>query len=231
MEDQELQKAIKKADKLEIGKALLKPIIEVMDLDPASGKLFTEGENLEKGVEVTLSTSINLYDLSSDRLAIEQDRARQRLVYQQDTAAIMLLHQEPYRCSSLLEGIRKIVDIFDKRRLVCDNILIPRILVNHLADEGCDIVDFQHTRELIMAGYLGTFLSTMIMTTNGTLTFEILDENKIVGVDSNRCKREIISELTCSRSERDKYAVNFNGIIKLYADPDAVVWVELDKKL
>lgn len=222
--------SLKAADKLSIGKELLKPIVEIIDYESTSGKLFTEGKDL-KTPEIKLSFYLEQLSLfgfvDDDSLAKEQDKARQQLEYQQDTAAIGLLRQDPIKCASFKEGIDKILDEFNKRKLVCTHICIPRILVIDLVKHCSTMVVPIQQRELIMAGYIGSLQDTEIqfITTAGTNTFELLDSDEFFGLDSTKCKRECVDPLTCL-----KYGdhIKFKGGIKFEVDPEAVVWAKIN---
>lgn len=223
-----------KKTKLEIGKELLTPIVEILDYETASGKLFTKGEYLKDAAEIKLSAPVNLFDMNEAALAREQDRARQRLAYQQDTAAIKVLRQKPLLCKTFKEGIESIIETFYKRRLVCSDIFIPRAMIVDLINDYSKEADPVHQRELIMAGYLGTLKNAMVIASAGTLVFEITDDNEIVGVDSTKCKREVVSDFACVDSNKDingPYGVRFDCTIKFAViDPAGVVWAKIDKK-
>lgn len=231
LEDQNLQEAIENKDKLGIGRALLKPIVEVLEYETASNKMFTEGKDLKEGAEITLTAPLNLYLLTEAELAVEQDRARQKLAYQQDIGAIEVLRRdEPLRCKSFKEAIEKIMEIFDQRRLVCSTIFIPRMLVTDLVNQFSAKVDAVGQRELVLAGYLGTLLNTMLITNAANYVFEITEDNEIFAVDQTKCKRELVEAFNCIEIN-DDYHVHFTATVKFdVIDPQAVVWAEIDKK-
>jgi hypothetical protein len=231
VEDSTIQDALKTGDKLVIGKALLEPIVEVLEYETASSKLFTEGTDLKDAAVINVSAPVNLFHRTVEALAVEQDRARQRLAYLQDTAAIEVLRQEPLRCKTFKEAIDKMMEIFNRRRLVCSHMFIPRMLIADLINEFSSSVDPVGQRELVMAGYVGTLMNSMLITNAGTYVFEITDDNEIVGVDSTKCKKEIVSDFRCVEVNKDSHSVHFDATIKFdVVDPDAVVWAEIDKK-
>jgi hypothetical protein len=123
------------------------------------------------------------------------------------------------------------MEIFDKRRLLCSAIFIPRMLVADLINQFSDRVDAVGQRELVLAGYLGTFMNTMLITNAANYVFEITEANEIFAVDETKCKREIASDFKCSEIARDDHHVHFDATVKFdVIDPDAVVWAEIAKK-
>jgi hypothetical protein len=232
LEDQNLEEAIQNKDRIGIGEALLKPIVEVLEYETASNKMFTAGKDLKDAAEIKLSAPINLFMLTEAALAVEQDRARQRLAYQQDIGAIEVLRRdEPLRCKSFKEAIEKIMEIFDQRRLVCSAMFIPRMLVTDLVNQLSDRVDTVGQRELVLAGYLGTLMNAMLITNAANYAFEITEDNEIFAVDETKCKREIVSDFKCVEVNKSGYHVHFDATIKFdVIDPQGVVWAEIDKK-
>lgn len=220
-----------KKTKLEIGKELLTPIVEILDYETALGKLFTKGVDLKDAVAIKLSVPVNLFAMNIEALAREQDRARQQLAYQQDIAAIKVLRQKPLLCKTFKEGIEQILETFNKRRLICSHILIPRTLIVDLVNDYSEKVAIMRQRELVMAGYVGLVKETLLITSASTFTFEIIDANEIVGVDSTKCKMEVVSDFKCVDINKDSQDVFFACTVKLkISDPEGVVWVELPKK-
>jgi hypothetical protein len=142
--------------------------------------------------EVTAYPSIEIkdkYRAQYDILARTQDRARMSIEYQEDLALINLLQAGANYTNTTtffatlnlaaLEGIRYQIE---RHRLICDKYIIHRQEVSDLVNTLSTQVDPVTQRELIMAGYIGTVLNAMIITTAGTQTFEILDPGEVVAV-------------------------------------------------
>jgi hypothetical protein len=142
--------------------------------------------------EVTAYPSIEIkdkYRAQYDILARVQDRARMSIEYQEDLALINLLQAGANATNTTtffatlnlaaLEGIRYQIE---RHRLICDKYIIHRQEVSDLVNTLSTQVDPVTQRELIMAGYIGTVLNAMIITTAGTQTFEILQPGEVVAV-------------------------------------------------
>jgi hypothetical protein len=142
--------------------------------------------------EVTAYPSIEIkdkYRAQYDILARTQDRARMSIELQEDLAAISLLQAGANQTNTTtffatlnlaaFEGIRYQIE---RHRLICDKFIIHRQEVSDLVNTVSTQVDPVTQRELIMAGYIGTILNAMIITTAGTQTFEILDPGEVVAV-------------------------------------------------
>ena len=140
--------------------------------------------------EVTAYPSIEIkdkYRAQYDILARVQDRARMSIEYQEDLALINLLQAGANAVNTTtffatlnlaaLEGIRYQIE---QHRLICDKFIIHRQEVSDLVNTLSQQVDPVTQRELIMAGYIGTVLNAMIITTAGTQTFEILQPGEVV---------------------------------------------------
>jgi len=142
--------------------------------------------------EVTAYPSIEIKDKYRAQYAIlarVQDRARMSIEYQEDLALINLLQAGANATNTTtffatlnlaaLEGIRYQIE---RHRLICDKFIIHRQEVSDLVNTLSQQVDPVTQRELIMAGYIGTVLNAMIVTTAGTQTFEILQPGEVVAV-------------------------------------------------
>jgi hypothetical protein len=142
--------------------------------------------------EVTAYPSIEIkdkYRAQYDILARTQDRARMAIEYQEDLALINMLQAGGNQTNTTtffatlnlaaLEGIRYQIE---RHRLICDKFIIHRQEVSDLVNTVSTQVDPVTQRELIMAGYIGSILNAMIITTAGTQTFEILQPGEVVAV-------------------------------------------------
>lgn len=142
--------------------------------------------------EVTAYPSIEIkdkYRAQYDILARTQDRARMAIELQEDLALINLLQAGANQTNTTtffatlnlaaLEAIRYQIE---RHRLICDKYIIHRQEVSDLVNTLSTQVDPVTQRELIMAGYIGTVLNAMIVTTAGTQTFEILQPGEVVAV-------------------------------------------------
>lgn len=142
--------------------------------------------------EVTTYPSLEIKDqfrAQFDILARTQDRARQAIEYQEDLAAINILTAGGNLVNTTtffatlnvaaLEGMRYQIE---RHRLICDKFIINRQEVSDLINTVTGQVDPVTQRELFMAGYIGTFLNAMIVTTAGTNTYEILPRGSAIAV-------------------------------------------------
>jgi hypothetical protein len=142
--------------------------------------------------EVTAYPSIEIkdkYRAQYDILARIQDRARMSIEYQEDLALMNLLQAGANQANTTtffatlnlaaLEAIRYQIE---RHRLVCDKFIINRQEVSDLVNTVSTQVDPVTQRELIMAGYIGSILNAMIITTAGTQTFEILQPGTVIAV-------------------------------------------------
>ena len=142
--------------------------------------------------EVTAYPTIEIkdkYRAQYDILARVQDRARMSIEYQEDLALMSLLSAGANAVNTTtffatlnlaaLEGIRYQIE---QHRLICDKFIIHRQEVSDLVNTLSTQVDPVTQRELIMAGYIGTVLNAMIITTAGTQTFEILQPGSVTAV-------------------------------------------------
>jgi hypothetical protein len=142
--------------------------------------------------EVTAYPSIEIkdkYRAQYDILARVQDRARMAIEYQEDLALVALLTAGANQVNTTtlfatlnlaaLEAIRYQVE---RHRLICDKFIIHRQEVSDLINNLVNNVDPVTTRELVMAGYIGSILNALIITTAGTNTYEILQPGEVIAV-------------------------------------------------
>lgn len=142
--------------------------------------------------EVTSYPTLEIKDkfrAQFDILARIQDRARQAIEYQEDLAAINLLTAGGNQVNTTtffaalnlaaFEGMRYQIE---RHRLVCDKYIVNRQEVSDLITTLSAQVDPVTLRELVMAGFIGTILNAMIITTAGTNTYEILQPGSAIAV-------------------------------------------------
>lgn len=142
--------------------------------------------------EVTAYPSIEIkdkYRAQYDILARVQDRARMAIEYQEDLALVALLTAGANQVNTTtlfatlnlaaLEAIRYQIE---RHRLICDKFIIHRQEVSDLINNLVNNVDPVTTRELVMAGYIGSILNALIITTAGTNTYEILQPGEVLAV-------------------------------------------------
>jgi len=142
--------------------------------------------------EVTANPTIELRDIyraQYDILARIQDRARQGIEHQEDTACKKLLERAATTVNSItyfgslnlaaLEALRLQIE---RHRLVVDKFLINRNELSDLVTQLSQQVDPVTQRELIMAGYIGSVLNAMIITSAGTNTFEVVMPGEVFAV-------------------------------------------------
>jgi len=142
--------------------------------------------------EITAYPSIEIkdkYRAQYDILARVQDRARMAIEYQEDLALMNLLQAGANQVNTTtafatlnLAALESIRYQIERHRLICDKFIIHRQEVSDLVNTLSQQVDPVTQRELILAGYIGTVLNAMIITTAGTQTFEILDPGEVIAV-------------------------------------------------
>jgi hypothetical protein len=145
--------------------------------------------------EVSAYPSIELrdqYRAQYDILARAQDRARQGIEYREDIAGMNLLQAggnvvngTTLFATMNLAAIESMRYQIERHRLICDKIIINRQEVSDLVNNLTPfVVDPVTRRELMMAGFLGSILNTMILTTAGTnpYNWEILPPGSAVAV-------------------------------------------------
>lgn len=129
------------------------------------------------------------YELAEKELAKVQEKAMYSLVYQEDDAAIKLL-TEVGKTNKVVEGnlietLDGIIDAFNPNRLICDKVLLNRNDVRKLTKEAVDgdlknKIDPVNQRELVLAGYVGTYRNAMLITTAQDTTEEKHIENLLL---------------------------------------------------
>lgn len=145
--------------------------------------------------EVSAYPSIELkdqYRAQYDILARAQDKARQGIEYKEDLASINLLraggnikNNTTFSASFNLAAIESLKYQIERHRLICDKMIINRQEVSDMVNTMSPlVVDPVTRRELMMAGFLGTVLNVMIITTAGTnpYNYEILPAGEAIAV-------------------------------------------------
>jgi len=142
--------------------------------------------------EVSAYPTIELkdsYRAQYDILQRMQDKARQSIEYQEDRAGTNLLisgstvtNNISYFATLNLGAFESVRYQIERHRLICDKFIIHRQEVSDLVNTVSGQVDPVTQRELIMAGFIGSILNAMIITTAGTNTYEILDPGQVLGV-------------------------------------------------
>jgi len=144
-------------------------------------------------IQVTAYPSIELKDIyraQYDILARAQDRAKQEIEHQEDLAAVNLLRaggnaENPTSFFATLniaafEALRYQIE---RHRLVCNAFLIHRQELSDIVNTVRGEVDPVTQRELVMAGFIGSILNSMIITTAGTNNqFNVLDPGEVIAV-------------------------------------------------
>ena len=144
-------------------------------------------------LQVTAYPSIELKDVyraQYDILARAQERARQEIEHQEDLAAVNLLRaggatENPLTLFPTLnigafESLRYQIE---RHRLICSAFLIHRREMSDIVNTVRSQVDPVTQRELVMAGFIGSILNAMIVTTAGTNNqFQVLDPGEVIAV-------------------------------------------------
>ena len=144
--------------------------------------------------EVTAYPSLEIKDkfrAQFDLLARIQDRARQDIEHKEDLAAVNVLqaggnnvNTTTFFAALNIAAFESMRYQIEQHRLICDKFIIHRQEVSDLVNTVRAQVDPVTVRELVMAGYIGTILNAMIVTTAGTNTYEILDPGEVIAVTS-----------------------------------------------
>jgi len=145
--------------------------------------------------EVTAKPSVKLrdiYEMQYDVLARVQDRSRQAIEYQEDRALRNALAAASTATNTAvafatlnlaaLEAIRYQVE---RHRLVADKLLINRQELSDIVTQVSAQVDPITQRELIMAGFIGSILNMLIITSAGTNTFEAIPAGEVYCVTNS----------------------------------------------
>lgn len=132
------------------------------------------------------------YRAQYDILARMQDRARQGIEYREDVAGMNLLlaggnvkNATTMFATLNVAAIESMRYQIERHRLICDKLIINRQEVSDLVNNLTPlVVDPVTRRELMMAGFLGTILNIMILTTAGTnpYNYEVLPPGSAVAV-------------------------------------------------
>jgi hypothetical protein len=131
----------------------------------------------------------DVYQVSYDIMEHAQDTARQEIELEEDKRVIALIDRlsttlnDPVIIPTLdlagFEGVRYMVE---RHRLVVDKYLVNRRQISTVVTQIADQLDPVSERELILAGYLGSLYSAMVMTSSGQGTQEVIPEGVIYAV-------------------------------------------------
>jgi hypothetical protein len=225
----DLQELINESDLVKRGQALLNPVVEVLDYESISGKVCTEADTLLTTPEIKISYLLDFWEPDENKLAVVQDRGRQSINYQEDTALINMLRKPAVRHKNIKDAFMFIRSEIESKGLRCEAIYIPTDLIQTVKDECGDEVDWVGQYELIAAGYIGTYLNVVLLTTARTMSFEYLAPNEMFGIDFSKCKREVLSSYCCVKKPRgSSHDYTWEATIQLaLLDKNAVVWAEL----
>jgi len=228
-----IQDLINKGNTQELGEALLTPVKEVFPYESVCGKVCTESEEPLNSIERKIVVPLDLKDPTIEKLTKVQDKGRESILYQEDKALIDLLRQGQTRIGqkTVKGGFDTIRTESHLRKMPCDYIYTPRILVYDIVNECSNMIDPVNQRELVMAGYIGRLAKTeqdiMVITNAGTTTFTLLDTNEMFGIHKAKCKRKVLSDYRCVETAKGYV---WEATIQLeLLDKDAIVWVALNK--
>lgn len=142
--------------------------------------------------EVSAYPTIELkdqYRAQYDILARAQDRSRQAIEFQEDQAGANLLlaagnteNATTFFATMNVAAVEAMKYQVERHRLAADKLLINRAEVSDFVNTIRGQVDPVTQRELVMAGFIGTFLNMMIITTAGTNTYEFLHPGEAIVV-------------------------------------------------
>lgn len=144
--------------------------------------------------EISAFPVISLKDLHRAQYNImerTQDKAKQAIMYQEDLATKNILQAGgnvenattffATLNTAALESIRYQIE---RHRLTCSKYIINRQEVSDLVNVVSASSDPVTQRELLMAGYIGNFLNSEIVTTAGVNTYEMLDPGEVIAVST-----------------------------------------------
>ncbi len=167
--------------------------------------------------EVSAYTSLELKDIYRAQFDIvqrAQDKSRQAIEFQEDLAMANMLwagatvtNTMSYFAALNLGAFEALRYQIEQHRLTCDKFIINRQEVSDMINVLSAQVDPVTLREMIMAGYLGTILNAMVLTTAGTNRYEILAPGRVLAVAAPEflggmpIRVELISEPTSEAVE------------------------------
>lgn len=131
----------------------------------------------------------DVYQMNYDVLDRAQDTARQEIELEEDKRGLALIDRaaeavnRPVRYSSL--GVGAFEDVrfeVERHRLIVDKFLINRAQLSEVVKTMSTQVDPVSERELLLAGYMGSFLNAMIVTSAGTGQQEVVPAGTFYGV-------------------------------------------------
>lgn len=152
----------------------------------------------------------DVYQVSYDIMEHAQDTARQEVELEEDKRVIALIDRmattvnDPVILSSLdLGGFEDVRYEVERHRLVVDKYLVNRRQISTVITSIADQLDPVSERELVLAGYLGSLYSAMVMTSAGTGVQEVIPEGVIYAVTAP----DYLGELTI---RQDLFSEPFN---------------------
>jgi hypothetical protein len=131
----------------------------------------------------------DIYQMNFDVLERQQDLAKQMIMLKEDTALVSLLSRastmmnDPVYFSSFNIGTFEDIKYqVERHRLIVDKFVVNRQEVSSLIKNMHNAVDLVTERELILMGYIGTVLSSQIITTAGTGVQEVVPAGTVYAV-------------------------------------------------
>jgi len=131
----------------------------------------------------------DIYQMNFDVLEREQDLAKQMIMLKEDQgliaaldAASTAINDTVYFSSFNIGAFEDIRYQVEKHRLIVDKFIINRQEVSSLIKNMHNYVDPATERELILAGYIGTVLSSQIITAAGTGAQEVVAPGNVYAV-------------------------------------------------
>lgn len=155
----------------------------------------------------------DIYLTNFDILDRAQDTARQEIELQEDKAGISALDAASQAVNTVTTyaslGIGAFEDVryqVERHRLMVENFLINRAEQSDVVKTMATAVDPVTERELILAGYIGTVLNAMILTTAGTGVEEVIPAGTFYAVTGPDYFGEMGVRMELQSEPYNKYA-------------------------
>jgi hypothetical protein len=157
---------------------------------------------------------MDIYHYNFDVLDRAQDTARQEIELAEDKAGLALIDR-----ASTVEndavlfgtlGVSAFEDIryqVERHRLIVENFMINRQELSDIVKTMSTQVDMVTERELLLAGYIGTFMNAQILTAAGTGVEEVVPAGTVYAVTGADYMGEMGVRVELFSESYNKYAL------------------------
>lgn len=157
---------------------------------------------------------MDIYHMNFDVLDRAQDTARQEIELAEDKAGLALIDR-----ASTVEndavlfgtlGVSAFEDIryqVERHRLIVENFMINRQELSDIVKTMSTQVDMVTERELLLAGYIGTFMNAQILTAAGTGVEEVVPAGTVYAVTGADYMGEMGVRVELFSESYNKYAM------------------------